>query len=203
MTRLTERRRSLLASMMKDAIYEAAVAVLTRHGMEGTTMDRVAEEAGVAKGTLYNYFSSKLELLQFVYDKTFEPMEQTVREVLEADLPAVCTVESVIRGWFEYLDRHRGLFNFLFNDYVVRGLLKDREDAGRASALRDVTTILERGIKEGVFRKVDPTQAALLLVGAVRETAEQHLAKNEASPLTKLTEDLMDFFLHGLGAGLT
>jgi AcrR family transcriptional regulator len=51
MVRLAERRKELLDSMMREAVYEGAVAVLTQFGLNGTTMDRVAAAAGIAKGS--------------------------------------------------------------------------------------------------------------------------------------------------------
>ena len=200
MARLADRCRDLTTSLMKDGIYDAAVSVLTQHGVEGMTMERVAEQAGIAKGSVYNYFPSKLELLQFVHERTLEPIEQMVQEEMAAGLPAVRTIASCIRKWFEYLDQHRGLFGFLFQDYAVRGLLKNEEEAGRAKAVRDLTTIIERGIEEGDFRRVNATRAARLLFGAVRETAEQHLATSEALSMDELTEGLLDIFFHGVEA---
>ncbi len=79
MSRLVEQRKNL----MKEGIYEAAVAVLIRDGLEATTMERVAEEAGVAKGSLYNYFENKTDLLEFVHERTIEPLRQGVREAIE------------------------------------------------------------------------------------------------------------------------
>ena len=74
MARLSERRRELLTSMMQDSIYEAVAAVLAEHGIRGMTMDRVAEQAEVAKGSLYNYFPNKQALLQFVHEKALAPV---------------------------------------------------------------------------------------------------------------------------------
>jgi len=54
MAQLAERRKELVTGLMKDAIYAAAVEILTKQGVDGLTMDRVAETAGVAKGSLYN-----------------------------------------------------------------------------------------------------------------------------------------------------
>ena len=201
MARLVEQRKDLLASMMRDGIYEAAVAVMTRYGMEGTTMDRVAEEAQVAKGSLYNYFPSKLELLQFVHDKTIEPMQQRAQEILAEDMPAPLKLKSLTSEWFEYLDKHRGLFNFLFNDQVARELLLDHKSSGHATAIRDVAAIVRQGIEEGTFRQLDPTQAAWLLFGALREMIEGQLASSETQPMIDLIEVVMDFVLHGIGTG--
>ena len=56
MPKLSATRKELLTTMMKEAIFEAATSVLCAHGVSGMTMDRVAAAAGLAKGSLYNYF---------------------------------------------------------------------------------------------------------------------------------------------------
>ena len=45
---------------MRESIYEAAASVLCKHGVRGTTMDRVAAAAQVTKSNLYNYFETKM-----------------------------------------------------------------------------------------------------------------------------------------------
>jgi AcrR family transcriptional regulator len=47
----------------KQAIMDAAIAVFRERGYEGTTIPAIAERAGIAQGTLYNYFPSKEKLL--------------------------------------------------------------------------------------------------------------------------------------------
>ena len=66
MPRLTAIRKQALDEMMKNALFEASVAVLSEHGAEGMTMDRVALAASMAKGSLYRYFRSKQELLESI-----------------------------------------------------------------------------------------------------------------------------------------
>ena len=89
MSRLVERRKDLVATMMKDGIYEAAVQVLMQHGADGLTMDRVAEAAGVAKGSLYNYFRSKQDLVRFIHEKIVEPAKSFVLEMQRSPMPAI------------------------------------------------------------------------------------------------------------------
>ena len=199
MARLSERRRELLTSMMQDSIYEAVAAVLAEHGIRGMTMDRVAEQAEVAKGSLYNYFPNKQALLQFVHEKALAPVRQKGQEVLLADLPALEKLEAIILTWFEYLDEHRGLFSFLVADSDIRGMLKCEEDSGRASAVQDLATIIEQGIDEKVFRPVDPIRVAGFLFSAIRQVCDQQLSTDAPWPVKQLTKDLVDFFAHGLG----
>ena len=69
MPRLSKARKELLTTMMKDSIFEATTSVLSAHGIDGTTMNRVAEAADLAKSSLYDYFQNKDELLAFVANR--------------------------------------------------------------------------------------------------------------------------------------
>ena len=67
---------------MKEALHQAVVKILAEDGPQGLTMDRVTQEAGISKGTLYNYFKDKQELLQYVVQSSFEPMEQENEKII-------------------------------------------------------------------------------------------------------------------------
>jgi len=200
MPRLSERRKELLTAMMQDAIYEAAVAVLTEHGISGLTMDRVAEKAVVAKGNLYNYFPTKLALLQLIHEKALDPPRKKGQAIIEADLPALEKLNSLIQSWFEYIEENRGLFSFLVMDETVRGLLKCEQETGNASAIQDIAAIVQQGIDEEVFRQIDPPQVAGFIFGSIRLACEQQFTSGREWSVAQLTEDLVDFFVHGLTA---
>ena len=61
---------------MRTKIMDAAVAVYTRIGYHAATIDAVAKEAGLGKGTLYLYFKGKEDLTVCLADRIFEGMEQ-------------------------------------------------------------------------------------------------------------------------------
>ena len=82
--RLSKARRACVEAMMKDAIFDAAGALLKETGTDGLTMDRVASKVGVATASLYNYFRDKNELLQYTYNRIVEPFFQVVEEVVRA-----------------------------------------------------------------------------------------------------------------------
>ncbi|MEP6915595.1 MAG: helix-turn-helix domain-containing protein, partial [Acidobacteriota bacterium] len=61
-TRLS--KEDVLTAYRRSALIQAAVRVFGGSGFEGATMDGIAREAGVAKGTIYLYYPSK----QSIYD---------------------------------------------------------------------------------------------------------------------------------------
>ena len=200
MAALIERRKEVVASMMKGTVYDAAVAVLTEHGLAGLTMARVAAEADVATGSLYNYFANKDELLRYVHKRTVEPILQHGQGIVDSDIPALAKLEEIIRAWFEYSHEHQALFYFLVTDDTSRGLLKNQGQETHATAVDQLVAIISQGIEEGVFRQVAPKRVAGFILGAVHRTREQQFKLDEPWPINQLTKDLLSIFVHGMAA---
>jgi len=200
MARLTDRCKDLVTLAMKDGIYEAAIKVLGEHGIEGLTMDRVAEVAGVAKGSLYNYFQNKEELVGFIFEKTVEPAERAVDEIMSASIPAVQKLEAALRVWFELLARNRGLFDFLLNNPTIRRCHDPRERGKREEAIGKFRTIFEQGIEEGAFRPFDAGRGAEMFFGALTASIEHQLTSGEERPVDESVSGMIDLLLYGVAA---
>jgi AcrR family transcriptional regulator len=198
MVRLSERRKELLNSMMQNAIHSAAVAVLTEHGIGGMTMDRVAEKAEVAKGSLYKYFPNKAELMRFVHRRAIEPLVRVGQEIIDSDATAPHKLAALVRNWLEYLDKHRGLFSFFALDATVRGMLQREQESDHALGVKYLAIIIEQGIQDGLFRPLDAAWAAGCIFGAIRHMCEQQLSKSEPWQTAAESEKMVDFFLRSL-----
>jgi len=198
MAELVEQCKELVASAMKDGIYQASIKVLGQYGFEGMTMDRVAEGAGISKGSLYNYFRNKQELVHFIFDKTVEPASQKADEIIARPVPALEKLESILRLWFEHFVTERGMFDFLFKDPTARGLLASAERIHHVQAIEKFRTIFQQAVSEGAFRQIDTTQVAEVFFGAVKSVIEHQIDLGEDRPVDESVDLLMNVFLHGL-----
>lgn len=190
MPRITELRKDA----MKQAIYEAAVEVLTRDGLDHATMDRVAVEAGVAKGSLYNYFRSKNDLLEFVFSKTVDPLQEAIEAVVDSPAPVVEKLRGTFCVIFEYLQEHRRLFGFLLGQQTVQELITPSRSPGPSV----LTRILKQGVEDGVFRRHDVGFHATAIYGAIRGIGDDCIAKSAPWPVAQIVEDLVRFCVAGL-----
>lgn len=196
---LSEKCRELASSAMKDGIGQAALEVLKQHGYDGLTMDRVAEVAGIAKGSIYHYFRNKQELVTYVFERIIEPAIQAGEEIAQRVVPAVEKLEAMVRMWLEYFSQHRALFDFLFRDPAVRELCFTSQRAKSGLAIERFGAILQQGIEEGAFRPIEPVLVAEMIIGALQFTIERQLETGEARPIHQSVQRLMDVFLHGVG----
>ncbi|MCS7304113.1 MAG: TetR/AcrR family transcriptional regulator [Thermoguttaceae bacterium] len=198
MSNLAERCRELAASAMKDGIANAALEVLRQYGYTGMTMERVADSAGVSKGSLYNYFRNKEELISFVFERIVEPAVQESQRIMAQPLGAVQKLEAMLRMLLEYFSQHRSLFDFLFHDAAIRELCMNSRRTKHDLATSQFESILRQGMQEGVFRPHEAKLAAEMLFGAVMFLIERQLELGERRPPEELVRHLLDVFLHGI-----
>jgi AcrR family transcriptional regulator len=200
MPKLSQKRKELLNAMMKEAIYDAAVSVLREHGVNGMTMDRVAATANLAKGSLYNYFRDKQELLRFVYEKIVDPISQAIAETAVASLTAPQKLETILRTLFEHLGRHHGVLSLLLKDEPTRAIVEPRKQSGRAAALRHFVEIISQGIAERSFRALDAELAGRMLLGAIGEVFQQQVI-GQPQDRDEIIREILSIFFHGVSAG--
>jgi AcrR family transcriptional regulator len=135
-------------------LLEAALQVFARNGYRNTTLDEVAEAAGVTKGTIYHYFDTKEALLLGViehYQKlAFGRAEFAIRD---ERLPASTRIRLLIRKMFSDTEGRRDLLALL-----VRGVtheiprVHERWLLGPARLWTIVARLVEEGKSRGEFR---------------------------------------------------
>lgn len=199
MPRLSKARKELLTTLMKDSIFEATTSVLSEHGVDGTTMNRVAEAADLAKSSLYDYFQNKGQLLAFVAERIMAPIAERIDEVAHADMPATEKLGEVIRAALVGVERHRELLVLLVQDKLHHGA----EPAGlsiRARVAQTLSAIFRQGADEGTLRHEDPAQLSRLFLACLAEFCEIWITAEVPEAIDQCVEKLLRFFLQGIAA---
>ena len=200
MANLIAKRKTLVDSMMRDAIYEGAVAVLAEHGLNGATMDRVAAAAGVAKGSLYNYFRSKDELFTFVHEKTIQPLLDANEEIAAGGLSASEKLSVMVRNWRHYIGEHRATFQMLIKNSNCEGVLKEATLKKNQIVVSLIAGIIEEGVGSGEFRPINSRYAGEMFLAASKGMLEAEFAEGVQRSDEETIDTLAAVFLHGLCA---
>ena len=153
----------------RSLLLGAAVCVFARKGYHTCRVGDIAEEAGVAHGLLYHYFSSKEELLRTIFRDTWALMLQTIESVQEPEEPARESLRKVaaivLRTWGNDPDLVRVLVR-----EVARSPQMEREIDEVEQAFATLRGIVERGQQNGEFRAdLDPEFGATIFYGALEE----------------------------------
>lgn len=198
MPKLTAIRKQALDDIMKEAIFEATVAVLGQHGVEGMTMDRVAAAAGVAKGSLYRYFRGKRDLLEFVHAKVIDPIVQDSERMLATEQPAIEKLAGHLHMFLDHIASHVRVFKLLFEDDAVHGLLQSSERRTHEVASRRLAELFRQGIAEGVFLPEDPFLLANIYLGVCRGALQAQPELERREQREDVHRLIMGTFLNGI-----
>ncbi|WP_333649983.1 TetR/AcrR family transcriptional regulator [Candidatus Binatus sp.] len=183
-------------------ILEAARRVMARYGMQGTTVDRVAEEAKVAKGTIYLYFDTKDELVNAA---VIEGLREMTAEVLASDdssMPPLDRIRKLILAHFRMLASNQ---DFLKTLIIGNSLdIELESQPGRefmrvyAAHVDFVASVLQDAIDHGAIRRIDPQFAAFMLGEMLTGSLRRRLLKLASSPLESDAEAVVELFLKGI-----
>jgi len=159
------KRRSILAAAEK--VFEA-------HGYAAATVDAVAAEAGVAKGSVYNYFRSKQELFTAVFDEAFAEDEAAVDRLLAADLSAGQKLAEYLNHWYGRMTHYRRVGALILESWATAAR---QEPGGQMNhgfrqayqrRKQRMGSIVSQGIESGEFgTDMDPAAASSLILGAL------------------------------------
>ena len=142
--------------MRQERILLGALTVFKAKGLEGATMDEIANESGFGKATLYYYFKSKEEVFSAILKEGWEEIWHSLEPIIaEQDSPRRTFVNVLIKI-AENAQSRPGLFEFLFN---VPKAIKLDEQPWKDYQLRLYTVLqelLEDGVSKGEFPKVQP-----------------------------------------------
>jgi TetR/AcrR family fatty acid metabolism transcriptional regulator len=157
-----QRLKEKLREVRTELILNLAEEVLEEKGYHETTMDEIAVRAGVAKGTLYQHFPSKDELIVALFERHLDRFEQAVAQAATAATTARGKLERILQ--YVYLERsglHAQLLQIISYGGEMREALKGRLRERLERLTVDITKLLEEGKARSEFRAALSTELML------------------------------------------
>jgi AcrR family transcriptional regulator len=143
----------------KEQILEAALALFRKRGLEGTTTKQISQRAGIAEGTLFNYFKTKDDLALFFFQKGSADLMEWYEEqdgLKRARLPE--KLFAIIHRQLEYLAPYEDFIGAVFFRSLqphskLSPLSLDSQEL-RLRSLRFIRGILEEAEERGEIAPV-------------------------------------------------
>src|SRR2546430_12536476 len=102
--------RSPWESYKRQSIQQAVIRVMCREGLKSVTMERVAQEVGIAKGTVYLHYRDKQQLLDDVKESALAPMVAKLDEIFTSESSPERKLQAYSLRYLGYFDERRELF---------------------------------------------------------------------------------------------
>ncbi len=163
-----------MESNSKERILNAAIKVISQKGRYGTTMEEVAQEAKINKAMVYYYYSTKdnlyFEMLKSLVSRIMEHMTSGIREDISRKCDHVDIIANIIKRTSDIFQREPE-----FARIIIDAIGNAKDDGQRALEQVGTTphalfgplalSVIESGIKDNIFRNVDPRQAIISIIG--------------------------------------
>jgi TetR/AcrR family fatty acid metabolism transcriptional regulator len=184
------------------AILKAAQHVFAQKGFQAATVADIAKKAHVSEATIYEYFSSKEELLFSIPAETIKAYHEKNREIL----PHLQGAANKLRF---LINRHLGLYD-ANPDYATvvmltlkgsRNFLKTDAYKIVQSSARNYIQVLEEGIQNGEFRPdIKPYLVRALIWGSIEHLVTRKSLLGKPENLPALAGDIYDTIFSGIRA---
>ena len=174
-------RDSVQTRSTRDAILDATDRLLARYGYKKMTIDDLAQEVGIGKGSVYLHFSSKEEIALSHIDRIIERLKKNLASIAEKPIPADERVKQMlverVLFRFDSVQHYSQSLNDLLA-YIRPSLLERRKQYFEEEA-KIFARVLNDGQTSGVFRMENSLDTARSMLTATNSLLPYSLSTDE------------------------
>jgi AcrR family transcriptional regulator len=198
-------RKEREKELKKSIMLKAAEALILEKGLDNLNMNEVADRAEVSKGSLYQYFDSKTDLVLGICNKATTLLSEEIKKVFTQDRPGIELVHMIGATFMTFVSEHPEYFRAMrFHDNLKETKELDDSDflASCNNNMHESFTCMVRAIQIGmqdgsINPSYDPKELALILWATSHgmvSMAYQHQNTQHFSLLNELGIDLKSLF---------
>jgi AcrR family transcriptional regulator len=172
-----ETKEALVEEFRRETMLKAARHVVARRGLAGASMQSIAEEAGVAKGTLYLYFRDREDLIEQAVGSVLDELMRLVRDELRPGRPLREALHGLLRTQFEFFEAHRDFLRVYAELRAPEGAACERRwrRPQFARFLELLKGFLAEAVRRGEMRPFDPGRVAFFVAEGLTSIVKRQL----------------------------
>ena len=199
--------RDRLSESTRDAILDAAASAFNTGGASAVRMEDIAAGAGIAVGTLYNYFRDRqtlvASLLRSRTQVLLDALDAAADADRQADGPSGAHVTAELRQFVATLvthwDANRVLLTLMMEDLLQSGAdatAMNRQHTVATQLLARAQKLMGRGIEAGLLHPADTGMYAAMLLGMVRGVVVTSVVRGDTG-FAHQSDQIVRVFLSG------
>ncbi|MBE6062487.1 MAG: TetR/AcrR family transcriptional regulator [Clostridium butyricum] len=183
----------------KKLIFESAIKIFSESGYRGATMDDIAANAGLAKGTLYYHFVSKEEIFNFIVEEGIQILQNQVIEIQKEDINPIEKLIKISRTQLSFLYKYTDFFKVVMSQlwghekrqYELRKKIRNY--------IKEIEVDIKEGMKRNEIEQGDSEFMSYEFFGTLCSAAVYESIHIEKVDLQNTIESTIRFTLKGLG----
>jgi len=180
-------------------IIKAAIRVFSEHGFDGAKMEYIAKEAGIGKGTVYEYFESKDRLFEEILKFSIEEFRVGLKECMEQGETIEERLQNCSRYYAGFYSSHMDIVQVFMQVSTLSKEIRGQLIAEHMAILKHYTEMVQAAKLNGEIREdLDEELATYCIVGSLDLFSKQRVFI-EPRPLGEIDyQAIVDVVLRGL-----
>jgi AcrR family transcriptional regulator len=193
---ITKSKEEVVQEFRIASIQDATMRVIARKGMAAATMQEIAEEAGVAKGTIYLYFRDRDELVEKTFETAMEKLFVQIDEALDRDVSFENKLRAVTEAQLAFFSQNREFFRLYLSLRMPEGTPAQQRRHQRSchpryrQRVEKLAGVLQQAIARGELRDLDTERLALFIIEGSTAVLLERLTE-KSSPVESADVDLI------------
>ena len=196
-------KEDVVSEFRIQTIQDAAIRVISRKGIAAATIAEIAEEAKIAKGTIYLYFRDRDELVEKSFERAIGELHARVDQAIAAG----GTFEEKLRGYIgaklAFFQDHRDFFRLFLARRMPEGTAQQQRRQKRncqtyRTRIEWMAKELEKAMDAGDIRRMNPMRLALMLVEGSTAIVMERLTEEESPSPEEDVNQIVDVLLNGI-----
>lgn len=187
-------------------IRDSAMKVFAGKGFNRTKMTDIARTAGIGKGTIYEYFNSKEEIYSEIFTFFFDQLDKDIKASLSTTDDPIKKMKIVNEKSTSLWKEDNKDFIGLMMDFWAEGMRQEGKDSMYKIPLEQVydgirltiSGIIDEGIEKGIFKPIDSSGLASILMAAYDGLYLQWYVEPEKVNLESASQLILYGFLYGI-----
>lgn len=184
----------------KSLIFDAAIEVFSEKGYRGATMDDIALQAGLAKGTLYYNFKSKEEIFNYVVEEGLSILKNEIEEVRKSKEDVRERIRAILEVQINFVLRYTSFFEVVISQIWGKD---ERQETLRTKVndyIGEIKKDLDEAMQAGIIEKNDISFTAYYIFGGLCGVAVYDSLTDKKYYDEEVIEKTMNFIRNGIQA---
>ncbi|MBN1450051.1 MAG: TetR/AcrR family transcriptional regulator [Anaerolineales bacterium] len=182
----------------RKEIFDASVHLFLDKGFNETTLREIAKAAGIGKSTLYDYFTSKDEILVSYFENEIQKITERAQEIARQELDISEKLRRIMQMHLEYLVDNKNFYLKLTIASQTLPLGSQEKIQAKRHAYQDMLrALIEDGIRREELRPINPLLAARSVFNLL---ATAVFTSRPTGTPEEMLEDAFDIFFNGIQA---
>ena len=160
----TNIKNESLVEKRRQQIFEAVVKLISKKGYHRTTLREISKESGIALGNLYDYISTKEDILYIIQEKATQSVMQAISKDSEGSFNPVEKLGRLINSELDAMNKYQDLIMIIYQEShamfeeTLHSLLRSERNH-----VEQYEKVIREGIKKGFFKPLNVRMLANMI----------------------------------------